>query len=287
MSMGGGTSLTKFVRQNFKNKMVYMPIIKHDYQIQAADELTAWRYMSKKKFESLLLEKSLFFCRADKFSDPFEGSIPRFEYNYRNEYGKRLGENLSEEVHQIQKNNIQGIEVLHQNFRKSTVVNCWQLSECESDAMWQLYLKDNEGIAVKTTVMQLKESLKDTDFEVGISKVRYLDFENDIWYHPDEYPVSWYNALTPILHKRIEFSQESELRLYHNVCDPQDVEEYWKAVKDAKGIFIPVDVNKLISEVIFAPTSNDESRGKTEDLIKRYGFSFPTRKSILTSSPLF
>ena len=40
------------------------------------DRDTLWRYMSLEKFVNMLETKSLFFTRADKFEDPFEGFIP-------------------------------------------------------------------------------------------------------------------------------------------------------------------------------------------------------------------
>ena len=35
-----------------------------------------WRYMDFTKFVSLLEKRSLFFARADKLGDPFEGATP-------------------------------------------------------------------------------------------------------------------------------------------------------------------------------------------------------------------
>lgn len=40
------------------------------------DTACLWRYMSFEKFVSLLATKTLFFTRADKFDDPFEGFTP-------------------------------------------------------------------------------------------------------------------------------------------------------------------------------------------------------------------
>lgn len=36
-----------------------------------------WRYMDFTKFASMLEKKELFFARADKLGDPFEGSYPK------------------------------------------------------------------------------------------------------------------------------------------------------------------------------------------------------------------
>ena len=44
--------------------------------IQPKDDTTLWRYMSFEKFANLLATGSLFFSRADKYDDKFEGYIP-------------------------------------------------------------------------------------------------------------------------------------------------------------------------------------------------------------------
>lgn len=41
------------------------------------ENIKIWRYMDFTKFMSLLDTKKLFFTRADKFEDPFEGSWPK------------------------------------------------------------------------------------------------------------------------------------------------------------------------------------------------------------------
>ena len=39
--------------------------------------LRLWRYMDFTKFVSLIATKKLFFCRSDRFDDPFEGSYSK------------------------------------------------------------------------------------------------------------------------------------------------------------------------------------------------------------------
>lgn len=52
-------------------------VVHYKYRIiSPEDGATLWRYMSLEKFVNMLETKSLFFTRADKFEDPFEGFIP-------------------------------------------------------------------------------------------------------------------------------------------------------------------------------------------------------------------
>jgi hypothetical protein len=107
-----------------------MAIRNHDNLINADPTLVLWRYMDLEKFRSFLENQALFFCRADKFSDPFEGSLPRIEYESRNAWAGK---------------DTQAIIDKHKYLKRSFIVNCWHINNNESDAMWRLYLKDNEG----------------------------------------------------------------------------------------------------------------------------------------------
>src|SRR5438034_230342 len=123
-----------------------MPVYKHDEFIPLTGEVNLWRYLDFDKFKSLLETRSLFFCRADKFSDPFEGSVPKKEADYRMTTFKNHAEFFQRPFDEQQAlENIKGIQGLHQRFKRGVAVNCWQINETESDAMWRLYLKDNEG----------------------------------------------------------------------------------------------------------------------------------------------
>ena len=41
------------------------------------EEIKVWRYMDFTKLVSLIDSRRLYFTRADKFADPFEGSWPK------------------------------------------------------------------------------------------------------------------------------------------------------------------------------------------------------------------
>ncbi len=47
------------------------------FRAPANESERIWRYMDFTKFVSMLHSESLFFCRADKLSDPFEGGPVR------------------------------------------------------------------------------------------------------------------------------------------------------------------------------------------------------------------
>jgi len=44
--------------------------------------------------------------------------------------------------------------------RRYVFVNPWHKNEFESAAMWKLYLKSEEGVAIRTTVERLKHAFE-------------------------------------------------------------------------------------------------------------------------------
>lgn len=127
-----------------------------------ANDAVLWRYMNFSKFVSLLDERALFFARADKLGDPFEGSSskPTMEMNQ-----SRYGANLKEPYEIL-------TEVI-KSTRETTLINCWHERGYESDAMWKLYSDEAEEIAIRTTFERLAQSFTSSD-EISIGKSNTL-----------------------------------------------------------------------------------------------------------------
>lgn len=164
-----------------------------------------WRYMDFTKLVSMISTQELYFCRADRFRDKFEGKL----FGYRLEdMRKSLEEVVGEhEVHgtgeriTIDSSVINQAEMLTkqlydiaENDRKKTFVNCWHLNEEESAAMWDLYLKSNEGIAIQTNFKRLKRSLHSCEKDIYIGRVKYIN-------HTKE--TNFGNCLSPFLQKKV------------------------------------------------------------------------------------
>lgn len=240
--------------------------------IEPDPDTVIWRYMSLKKFKLMLKHNALFFCRADIFSDPFEGTIPRKEAEYRE---RSLNDRQS----------IESISNLHRKLKGHFLINCWHINNGENDAMWRLYLKNNHGVAIKTTVKNLLDSFIETEEEINCSKVRYIDYENDIWMPPT---IKGYTMFTPIIHKRKEFSHENELRIVHQIeYNNRDIDEFWKEQPIEEGKNIPVDLTKLINGVFTAPNSNEIQIKRIKSIIQKNGFHFPVEKSKLDNEPYY
>lgn len=265
-----------------------MPIQYHDNLIPIKADAMIWRYMDIEKYRSFLTDKGLFFCRADKFSDPFEGSLTKAEYANRWEsFGFGLhGEPVEPAKLEA---DLDAISALHKRLKRSTIVNCWHMNTGESDAMWRLYLKDNEGVAIQTTPRKLFEALNTTDQQIMPSMVRYLDYDTKAWYHPEEYPHVHYNLIVPLIHKRAEFAHEREFRLFIDVPDAEKNDNYWVQPDstELKGRLITFDIGSAIEKIILPPTSNKLFDERTQGMTRELGYKFEFEKSKLGNEPFF
>lgn len=92
---------------------------------------------------------------------------------------------------------------INKQWPKYIAINCWHMNEHESAAMWKLYLKSNEGIAVQSSYNKLRDCIID-DEQVLVGMVKYLDYEAE---HIDPG-----NILSAFVYKRKSFEHEREVR---------------------------------------------------------------------------
>lgn len=133
---------------------------------------------------SILEREQLWFSRADKLGDQYEGSLTKPRREIRDERIKGLREFTQEQEDwtSIEKEEEQLIkEQVEKNKRqrKWVFINCWHHNEKESAGMWELYAKSDDAIAIKTSFRRLVGALSDNEQEISLSKVRYLDFKED------------------------------------------------------------------------------------------------------------
>ena len=179
--------------------------VEHSLFSPPPPEAVLWRYLDFTKFVSLLDRHALFFARADKLGDPFEGSYPRANVDTR--FGMSE-ERFSEKAVQ------EASDFLRQS-RRFTLVNCWHWSDYESAAMWRMYSREHDGIAVKTDFRSLSESLVGNEV-IYIGRVSYIDYEEDF--------IRESNIFAPYLNKRKSFEHEKEVRAVTQEFPPGDGE---------------------------------------------------------------
>jgi len=238
------------------------------------EEIKIWRYLDFTKLVSLINTRRLFFTRSDKFDDPFEGSWPQINIVARN----YIPSDLLEDGQKKYLETMNQLGKITKNWPRYVAVNCWSENEYESAAMWKLYLKSDEGIAIQSTYSRLKKSII-ADESVFIGKVNYIDYEKDI--------IDASNILGPFVHKRKSFEHEKEIRgLVVKFPVIEDGIDFSKELI-TNGLQIKIDNETLIEKIYIAPNAPKWLNQLVEAVIKRYGYEFNVLQSQLNINPLF
>ena len=240
------------------------------YSVPDNPNVKVWRYSDFAKFVSLLDSKSLFFSRADLLGDDYEFTYPKSNYSAFDGTTQSSNSDFF----------LQSLKV----FRKSIFVNCWQINEHESTAMWNEYLKNDNGLAIQTTFHNLLKELKNCSYKsrLDMGLVKYIDYEVD--------RIAGQNLVEFIFHKRIEFAHEKEIRavIWKPTSDELIVDPF--AMKEPEsaeaGLIIPVSIENLIEKIIIAPKSPSWFKDLVESICKKYELKCPIVKSRLGEPPL-
>ena len=238
-----------------------------------ADNAILWRYMDFTKFVSLLEKQALFFARADKLGDSFEGSYSEVNEALRPLLIQRaLGEK------KIPEGDLKQMADGMKRTRRSILINCWHQSTHESAAMWRLYSREEDGIAIKTDFDSFKNSFT-CDQSIYIGSVSYVDYKSD--FIPER------NNFSRYLHKRQSFEHEHEVRAISSRFPNRDGDEvsmqlYYDQIG---GDYYKVDLSVLIKEVIVAPFAADWFMELINSVAARYDLKAPVIKSALADSP--
>jgi hypothetical protein len=260
-----------------------------------------WQYMELAEFVSMLHRKALFFVKANKLRDPYEGIMPQFNNSIRSPgYSKENQQSHSQEqssryIQKLPQITIQQFQL----YRELVLINPWHYNEYESAAMWNLYSHENAGIAIQSTTRKLSKCFNDNKEDtIWIGKVQYLDF-------PKDWTTEWNNNLfQAFVTKRKSFEYENEIRAV--TCLPDDNLSTDSVVKTAnredlffssspkdrvinpkdltdKGKYVSADLQTLIEKVYIAPYAEPWFEEVLESLLSKYELNTTT----VTKSDLY
>ena len=249
---------------------------KHPNIVEPDDNIKIWRYIDFAKFISLLDTRKLFFTRADKFNDSFEGSYPNANKNARENAYKGLAKDTKKAI-------LEDLPKIRESMRKCFLINCWHINENESAAMWEIYTNKSKGIAIQSSFSSLKKSFSRISETVSIGEINYIDYNSTI--------ISEMNALFPYLHKRKYYIHEKELRAIMLIKTHVPEEDGFtldikKEVCDI-GMYFDVDINMLIENIYISPTAQPWFVELVENIIKKYGYDFNVINSELNKKPVW
>lgn len=225
-----------------------------------------WRYLDFTKFVELVSSQELFFSRSDFLGDPYEGAIPNQTFEARKTVVNSMIE--KKELLPVYRDGAGLSEMGKQNLQ-DMYVNCWHMNDHESAAMWKLYLKSNEGIAIQSRVKKLKESLADSTERIFLGKINYIDYQTG--------STNWGDILSPFVHKRKSFEHEKELRAI--IWEPTRKEKY--------GIKVKINIEILIDGIYVCPDSPAWMCELVSTVCKKYDLKVIPSQSSLSGTPIY
>jgi len=215
-----------------------------------------WRYLDFTKFVSMLEEKALFFPKLSSLSDPLEGFLTKPTVEKFRNIPEGLTAEEAAKRRTIGEHNLSMMKTA----RDLLYVSSWHANNHESIAMWGLYLKSGEGVAICSSIERMIESFANTKDEIHIGRVDYVDYEKE--------EIPWHNAFYLALHKAKSFEHENEIRVI--VMSPDNL----------PGKLVPVDLAMLIDKVFVAPNSP----AWIHDLIKKVITKYRLNEDIIHHS---
>lgn len=213
------------------------------------------------KYVDLLDKRKLYFCRLDKLDDPYEGAFPSNGFSY-----------------------LPIIETTEQ-IRKFNFINCWHMNNYESAAMWSIYLKTNNGIAIQTTFQQLKQSFQLTQEDIYLSIVKYHDYDQKS-YHDLIKENLWSegamgSTIMPLIFKRKSFEYENELRAIY-IDLPMELDNEKAQLRNlGNGKSININIETLIEKIYISPKADSWFKDLVSSVTYKYGLIKPIEKSEL------
>ena len=224
-----------------------------------------WRYMDLWKFVTLIDTQSLYFCSAARMPDTWEGGLSEQTLAERPIKAQAVAEHLqstglpgwtSEDVVRV-------LEYGNKTARDHIMMNCWHIGNVESAAMWDLYCRDADGVALRSTVGCLESCLPELegDSAITVRPVTYRDY--------GKVAISESNIFHPFTSKRESYSHERELRAMFFTRESPD------------GVNVSLDLLGLIAAVYVPPQAPDWHLRVVETLTDRYGLPVDVNKSAL------
>ena len=209
------------------------------------------RYMDYAKFEDLFKTHELYFCRADKFKDPLEGTLSR-----EGVHGTSASDIAFNKTAPQEHGSYDAQAAYRKIAKGCTFVNCWHINTFHTQKMWDAYTTSSDSVLIVSTAERLQASLKQT---VIMSPVKYVS--------PDT-PRADFGENSLFFYKDSAFSFEQEFRLLTDLMmlggsvTPDNPSDFFRRV--------PVDLSTLVQFIQPHPKANDETKRKIAELVKRH-----------------
>jgi len=227
---------------------------------EAECDTVVWRYLTFPKFISLVAYGALWFSKLTILSDEFEGRLPaktEARMKLQNQEWKQVfqGSDFHAQIDEWPARNVA-------DGRALSLVNCWFIGEHESERMWGEYVPGGDGVAVRSTIRKVRDSVYLNPEWSFIGKVQYVNFST--------FDMSSYHGSQAhhraFLKDEARFAHESELRIetmntrtpfcldsLGRPLSPQDLTGVGMNNPDDAGLFIRANLESLFDHIILHP----------------------------------
>ena len=292
----------------------------HPMLLTPSTHAKIWRYMSFTKFVSLLQMRASYFANLEHLatSDPYEGLLAEPNYSHRR-YGciddmdldersvARIDElGIPEEIRNLRFLGYleQQEEYLKRTFamRRSYFVNCWYMKNTSREAaMWAIYGGHREGIAISSNSERVGNAFRNSQERIFLSEVKYIDYVVE--------RIAGGNSFFPVIHKRLDFEHEQEMRiiywdtdvthrteLVHSTSADADTSkssyrmksrslEEMESMPMRTGLYIDCDIDQLIEQVHLSPGFADWFYNLVQSVTKKYKLECEIKRSKVDAKP--
>ena len=235
------------------------------------EDTVIWRYMDLGRFLDLIVNHRLTFASLGRMQDKFEGILPPGQQQRLLEALRGLGQTNPMYLAKVDRAEPAMAPLYASLARSGYYVNCWTMSEDESEAMWRCYAP--KGVAVRSSYGRLCSSLSvETTHKIWIGVVHYGDL-ND----PGLFEGKPQNLC---LYKRPMFRSEIELRAV--ICtDLRNPPTNQVPVLQAN-----VDIRTLIESVYVAPDHSCWFDELLHQLLRNFGLEkLAVKRSQVNADP--
>jgi hypothetical protein len=240
-----------------------------------------WRYMDFAKFTLMLRDQAIYFARADKLGDPYEGArgIGEREGEWRNyslDYLRNAIKTVprgeqplppSEEIDREAERLYREIEEVGRRELSNNYVTCWHENSGESEALWRLYCPPSSaGLAIRTKFARLRDALPEGE-TIKFGCVNYIDFKE-----------RFAGTYDRVFYKRKSLSHEAEVRgvLKRDRSEP---------ISD--GVSVPIDLDRVAEAIVVSPFAPAWFADVLNEVMRRFQVSLRVTQSELLDKPFF
>ncbi|MBU4016836.1 DUF2971 domain-containing protein [Patescibacteria group bacterium] len=222
-----------------------------------------WRYITYEKLTSLPTKRALYFSRSDLFTDTQEGTFSKETLKRRPIFFEGATDHWINVT----------MPLFDKRTKKCVYINCWHNNKNESKHMWMTYSESGKGIAIKSSLVRLKNAILDDKKEFLIRPVWYIDYEKE--------HISEANAFYPYFYKHISFQNEREFRIavienFEKIGAPN-----FDKLKFEPGLFIKVNIDILIENIYLSPFVSEVFTMKVFKLLEDYRITNKLQRSNL------